>query len=74
MRQLVGACVEFLIGQLLISEDDRNRLWGALYLLLEQLVDALVPWGGFALFGVVGDGIPHSSASGGALIPLDQEF
>ena len=44
MAELVGADVEFPVGQSLIFKHHRHRLRRALHLLLEQLVDTLVPW------------------------------
>ena len=40
MGQLVGAGVEFAVGDLLIPEHQRNRLRRALHLLLKQLMHA----------------------------------
>ena len=45
--QLIGARVEFGVGELLVLEHQRHRIWAAPDLLLKQLVNALVP-------GVVG--------------------
>ena len=38
MRQLIGAPVQLAISQLLIAMQDRDGVWRALRLLLEQLV------------------------------------
>ena len=42
MSKLVGPGVEFAIGQGFSFAENRNRVRGTFYLLLEQLVDALV--------------------------------
>ena len=44
MAELVGADVEFPVGQSLIFKHHRHRLRRALHLLFEQLVDTFVPW------------------------------
>ena len=42
MAELVRADVEFPVGQALIFKHHRHRVWRALHLLLEQMVDTLV--------------------------------